>query len=59
MLENNDEIAKIVEHIYCELHILKLLIEYKDNDRIIPLVNELQADIDRLILMFINSSDTF
>ena len=49
MLENNDEIAKIVEHIYCELHILKLLIEYKDNDRIIPLVNELQADIDRLV----------
>ena len=49
MLENNDEIAKIVEHIYCELHILKLLTVNKDNDRIICLIDELQADIDRLV----------
>ena len=46
---NHDEITKIIEHIHCELHILKLLTIHKENDHIIGLIDELQADIDRLV----------
>ena len=46
---NYDEITKIIEHIHCELHILKLLAVYKENDRIIALIDEVNNDIDRLI----------
>ena len=51
---NHDEITKIIEHIHCELHILKLLTIHKENDHIIGLIDELQADIDRLVFELLN-----
>jgi hypothetical protein len=51
---NHDEITKIIEHIHCELHILKLLTVYKENDHIIGLIDELQADIDHLVLSLLD-----
>ena len=53
---NHDEINKIIEHIYCELHILKLLSVHNENDRIIALIDELKADIDRLIDTLLNDN---
>ena len=57
---NHDEINKKIEHIYCELHILKLLSTYSDNKRIMALIDEIRSDIDGLVLiLFDRISDSY
>ena len=54
MLITHDEINKIIEHIYCELHIIKFLSTYNDNNRIMALIDEIRSDIDGLVLMLLD-----
>ncbi len=45
---------KIIESIECELHIIKLLADKNETDKIISFADKIQKDIDALVELMLN-----
>ena len=50
----NKEIHRIIEHMECELHIIKLLADRKEYYKIIEFADNIQVDIDELVDCMLN-----